>query len=86
MGIDVGPEPADTFADVASKARLILWNGLLGVSQQSKFTKVYEVTKYCVTTAIGEGDIATACVKFGRSNNVSYVVFLDGVNCRRRKR
>jgi len=81
MGLDVGPESAETFADVASKARLIFWNGPLGVFENPKFAqgtrrlldKVCEVTKYGVTTVIGGGDTATACVKFGRSNDVSHV-------------
>jgi len=81
MGLDVGPQSSKIFDGVAKKSKLIFWNGPLGVFESPKFAQgtkqlldtVCDVTKKGVTTVIGGGDTATACVKFGRSNDVSHV-------------
>jgi len=81
MGLDVGPASNKKFAEVASQSKLIFWNGPCGVFEYEKFatgTKclmdaVCDATKKGITTVIGGGDTATACVKFGRDKDVSHV-------------
>jgi len=81
MGLDTGPESNKLFAEVASQSKLIFWNGPCGVFEFEKFatgTKelmdaVCAATKKGVTSVIGGGDTATACIKMGRAKEVSHV-------------
>jgi len=81
MGLDVGPESAKAFAQVISRAKMIVWNGPAGVFEFDKFamgTKammdaVVAVTAKGCVSIIGGGDTATCCVKFGTEDKVSHV-------------
>ncbi|OQV20535.1 Phosphoglycerate kinase 1 [Hypsibius exemplaris] len=81
MGMDAGPETIKQFSEVINRAKLIIWNGPLGVFEWESFqngTKsllkvVAEVTKRGVTTVIGGGDTATAAANFGVEDQVTHV-------------
>eukprot|EP00794_Sanderia_malayensis_P007147 gene7147-7954_t len=81
MGLDCGPASIKKFVDVVNKAKLVFWNGPVGVFEMAKFEKgtkelmdaVVAATKRGVTTVIGGGDTATACKKYGKVNEVSHV-------------
>jgi phosphoglycerate kinase len=63
------------------RAKLIVWNGPLGVFEFEKFAngtklvmdEVVQVTKTGCTTIIGGGDTATCCAKWDTEDKVSHV-------------
>ncbi|XP_078737328.1 phosphoglycerate kinase-like [Lampetra fluviatilis] len=81
MGLDCGPESVAKFTDAIGRARLIVWNGPVGVFEFAKFEggtkavmdKVVEVTKSGCITIIGGGDTATCCAKWDTEDKVSHV-------------
>lgn len=81
MGLDIGPETRELFADVVKNSKTILWNGPMGVFEMSSFLHgtvaiaeaVAEATKGGAFSLIGGGDSAAAVNKFGFIDKVSYV-------------
>lgn len=81
MGMDVGPETIKQFTEVVKRAKLIIWNGPVGVFEWDNFAKgtkavmdaVIEATKQGATTVIGGGDTATAAANFGAEDKVTHV-------------
>lgn len=78
MGVDIGPEAAETFAQVVKNAGTAVWNGPMGVFEVSPFAagtkKVAEAMAQCKgVTVIGGGDSAAAIKQFGLENEVSHV-------------
>ena len=78
MGLDVGPKTVAAFKKVLSKAKTILWNGPLGVSEVPPFDRgSREVTGFIAglkaTTIIGGGDTAAAVKEFGFEDKMSHV-------------
>ncbi|XP_074649961.1 phosphoglycerate kinase-like [Tubulanus polymorphus] len=81
MGLDVGPKTTAKFIEVIKNAKLIVWNGPVGVFEFDKFaagTKalmdaVVDVTKSGTVTIIGGGDTATCCAKWDTEDKVSHV-------------
>ena len=81
MGLDIGAEACEQFANVIKRSKTILWNGPMGVFEMSKFqhgTKtiaiaVAEATKGGAFSLVGGGDSVAAVNKFGFADQVSYV-------------
>jgi phosphoglycerate kinase len=83
MGLDIGPASQKAFADVVKRAKIIVWNGPMGVFEFPKFaagTKavmdaVVDATKAGALTIIGGGDTATCCSPeyFNTEDKVSHV-------------
>lgn len=81
MGLDIGPQASQVFADVIRKSKTILWNGPMGVFEMEKFASgtktvaeaVVEATRNKAFSLIGGGDSAAAVAQFGFSDDVSYV-------------
>ncbi|MFM7080073.1 MAG: phosphoglycerate kinase, partial [Bacteroidota bacterium] len=81
MGLDIGPEAANKFAEVISDSATLLWNGPMGVFEMDSFQNGTKTVAEAVAAAtskgayslIGGGDSAAAVNKFGFSNKVSYV-------------
>nr|XP_004649782.2 phosphoglycerate kinase 2 [Jaculus jaculus] len=81
MGLDCGPESIKLNAQIVAQAKLIVWNGPLGVFEWDAFAKgtkalmdeVVKATSRGCITIIGGGDTATCCAKWGTENNVSHV-------------
>ncbi len=81
MGLDIGPNAANDYAEVVGNSKTVLWNGPMGVFEMSNFengTKqvalaVAEATKHGAFSLIGGGDSAAAINKFGLEDEVSYV-------------
>jgi phosphoglycerate kinase len=81
QGLDCGPESVKIFEQAISNAKLIVWNGPVGVFEWDSFAngtkrvmdKVVEVTKSGSTTIIGGGDTATCCAKWDTEDKVSHV-------------
>lgn len=81
MGLDIGPESENLFADVIQNSKTILWNGPMGVFEMSSFesgTKsaaeaIVKATKAGAFSLIGGGDSVAAINKYNFANDVSYV-------------
>ena len=77
-GLDVGPETAAIFSDSIADARMVLWNGPMGVFELAPFasgtkaiaTAVADCTGF---TIIGGGDSAAAIRQFGLAGEVDHV-------------
>jgi phosphoglycerate kinase len=81
MGLDVGPETNELFANVISKSKTILWNGPLGVFEMTNFSTgtialgnaIAQATKNGGFSLVGGGDSVAAVKQFGFEDKVSYV-------------
>ena len=81
MGLDIGPEAREVFADVISRAKTILWNGPMGVFEMENFAEgtktvaeaVVKATRSGAFSLIGGGDSAAAVNSLGYGDDVSYV-------------
>ncbi|GAB3202145.1 phosphoglycerate kinase [Pontibacter aydingkolensis] len=81
MGLDIGPEARDQYAEVIRNSKTILWNGPMGVFEMSNFSvgteavaeAVVEATRRGAYSLIGGGDSAAAVNQLGYSDRVSYV-------------
>lgn len=81
MGLDIGPQAAQVFADVISQSKTILWNGPMGVFEMENFASGTKAVAEAIVTAtknggfslIGGGDSAAAVNTLGYGDDVSYV-------------
>jgi len=81
MGLDVGPNTEELFAQVIKESKTILWNGPLGVFEMPNFAKgtialgyaIAEATKEGAFSLVGGGDSVAAVKQFGFEDKVSYV-------------
>jgi phosphoglycerate kinase len=78
MGLDVGPKAIETYRDVISKSKTILWNGPLGVFEMENFSlgtkSIGEmIAQSSAYSVVGGGDSVAAVKKFNLSDEVSYV-------------
>jgi len=78
MGLDIGPKTLETFRAVIAKARMIVWNGPLGVFEMEKFANgtkgiARALADSQATTIIGGGDTAAAVAQFGLEDKMSHV-------------
>lgn len=81
MGLDIGPESREVFANIISKSKTVLWNGPMGVFEMSNFANgTNEIAKAVVKATeadgfslIGGGDSAAAVNNLGYGDQVSYV-------------
>ena len=65
MGLDIGEKTIDLFETNLKKAKIVIWNGPLGVYEFSKYKKgTDKILKYVVDnnikTILGGGDIVAA--------------------------
>ena len=65
MGLDIGPETKETFANYLKDAKTVIWNGPLGVYEFEKYKKhTDELLQFLVEndikTILGGGDIVAA--------------------------
>lgn len=81
MGLDIGPESIKLFNEELSKAKTVVWNGPMGVSEMKNFAHgtqaiahtLAEITKRGATTIVGGGDSAAAIAQAQLSNAISHV-------------
>jgi phosphoglycerate kinase len=78
MGLDIGPRSAQRFAQVIEGARLVVWNGPMGVFEVEPFAEgtraVAEAVARCAgTTVVGGGDTAAAVEQFGLLDRFDHV-------------
>ena len=81
MGLDIGPESANRFAEAVRTSKTILWNGPMGVFEFEKFSNgtftvakaLKEATDLGCYTLIGGGDSVAAINAAKLADQVSYV-------------
>ncbi len=81
MGVDIGYETREKFKEIILDARMIVWNGPVGVFEIDKFSEgtitiaysLVEATKRGAITIVGGGDTASAISSLGLKNQVSHI-------------
>lgn len=78
MGLDIGPKTITLFSEAIKKAKMVVWNGPLGVFEMERFGKgtraIAELLASSnVTSIIGGGDTAAAVTQYGLADKMSHV-------------
>jgi phosphoglycerate kinase len=78
MGLDTGPETARAFAAEVSKARIVLWNGPMGVFEMKPFAEGTLADARALadsdgTTVVGGGDSVAAITQMGLADRIDHV-------------
>lgn len=79
MGLDIGPKTIDLFCTAVKKAKMVVWNGPVGVFEMDKFaagTKAIAdllASSPDIVSIIGGGDTAAAVGQFGVDEKMSHV-------------
>ncbi len=78
IGVDIGPKTVDEFRKELRNAKMIMWNGPLGIFEISKFARGTEdiarfIAGLNATTIIGGGDTASAISKFGLGHSMTHI-------------
>ncbi len=84
MGLDIGEKTVELFSKVLDTAKIVFWNGPLGVYEFSNFTKGTEklldkLVNIDATTILGGGDIVAASAKLGYKEKVTHASTGGGV-------
>ncbi len=77
-GFDIGPKTRDIFVEEINKAKTIIWNGPVGVSEipiyaEGTIAVAKAVASNSGVTIIGGGDSAAAVEKFGFADKMTHV-------------
>ena len=78
MGMDIGPETVEEFGKVIEKAKMIFWNGPLGVYEFDKFARgtneiARKLAESNAITIIGGGDCVAAVRKAGVADKITHI-------------
>ena len=78
MGLDVGPETVELFRGYLEEAKMVFWNGPMGVFEMDAFAKGTEgvaraVAESDATSVIGGGDSVAAVNKLGLEGEMSHI-------------
>ena len=80
QGVDIGPESAKKFREIISKAKMIFWNGPMGVFEQEEFQAGTKAVCEAIRdlsgkafTVCGGGDSAAAVKQFGYKADFAHV-------------
>jgi len=79
MGLDIGPETSEAYAEYISRARTVLWNGPMGVYELDPFVQGTRKVATAVamnqkaTTIVGGGDSIAAVSKFGYNDLIGFI-------------
>jgi phosphoglycerate kinase len=76
--LDIGPKSVERFGDVLKDAKLVVWNGPMGVFEFPKFAEgTFAIARLLATTnattVIGGGDSASAVKKAGVAKQMTHV-------------
>ena len=77
-GFDIGPGSAAAFSDVILDARMVFWNGPMGMFEDPRFeagtrTVAQAMADTKAFTVVGGGDSAAALAQFGLDDEVDHV-------------
>ena len=78
LGLDIGPETREQFAERIRSARTLFWNGPMGVFEWPRFTEGTKAVAHAVADAqafsvVGGGDSVRALTELGLADRVSWV-------------
>jgi phosphoglycerate kinase len=78
MGLDIGKQSTEAYADVIAGAGTVFWNGPMGAFELAPFAagtrRVAEAMAECQgTTVVGGGDSAAALAEFGLADRVDHL-------------
>ena len=78
MGLDIGPATSELFKEALADAKIIMWNGPMGVFEVDAFaagTKsiAKAIGQLQAVSVVGGGDTADAVKAAGESENMSYI-------------
>jgi phosphoglycerate kinase len=78
MGLDVGPDTARAYADAVRGAKLVLWNGPMGVFEMKPFAEgtlavARALADSTGTTIVGGGDSVAAVTQMGLADRIDHV-------------
>ena len=78
LGLDIGPETRERFAERIRVARTIFWNGPMGVFEWPRFAEGTNAVAQAVAEAdaysvVGGGDSVRALAELGLADRVSWV-------------
>jgi len=78
MGLDIGARTVDTYSDIIASARTVVWNGPMGVFENSKFAEGTFAVGRAVAASdafsiVGGGDSAAAVNESGLAGQISHV-------------
>ena len=79
MGLDIGVETIELYKNILSDAKVVFWNGPMGVFEDSRFSNgtksicAYIASLTDTFTVIGGGDSAAASKEFGYKDDFSHV-------------
>ena len=92
MGMDIGPESMEKFKEAIVNAKLVVWNGPMGVFEMPEFAKGTEAIADYMSqcegiTIIGGGDSAAAVKQLGYADKMTHIStgggasleFLEGI-------
>ncbi len=78
FGVDIGPETVRRFAEEIEKARTIVWNGPMGISEMDPFSHgtrgvAEAIARSSALSVVGGGDSVAAVRKMGLIDRMSHV-------------
>ena len=79
QGLDIGPKSVELYASIIKTAKLVFWNGPVGVFEKPEFKAGTVAVCKAITenhdafTVIGGGDSAAAAKEFGYADKFSHV-------------
>jgi phosphoglycerate kinase len=78
MAVDIGPKTIQKYVETIGRARMIVWNGPLGVFEVEKFSQgtmkiAAAVAASTAVSIVGGGDSIAAVDKAGVSNKISHI-------------
>ena len=78
MGVDIGPKTIGSFSQKIAQAKIIVWNGPVGIFENDKFSAGTKALAQAIAdsqavSVIGGGDTAAAVAKFSLSDKMSHI-------------
>jgi phosphoglycerate kinase len=78
LGLDIGPQTRERFADVVRAARTVFWNGPMGVFEWPRFAEGTKAVAQAAAdagayTVVGGGDSVRAIHELGLADRISWV-------------
>lgn len=78
MGLDIGPKSVEAYCEVISKAKLVIWNGPMGVFEKPPFDKgtmalAKAVAESDAVSIVGGGDSEKAIKSSGLASSISHI-------------
>ena len=79
MGLDIGPETIELYKSVLNDAKIVFWNGPMGVFEDTRFANgtksicAHIASLKDTFSVIGGGDSASAVINMGLANKMTHI-------------